>query len=52
MIDCFTKIVKEEGLFKLYSGFVPAFLKLAPYTIISLLLTEQITQLVTGKAAL
>lgn len=52
MLDCFVKIVHEEGLFKLYSGFVPAFLKLAPYTIISLLLTEKITQLVTGKAAL
>ena len=52
MLDCFIKIVSEEGFFKLWAGFVPAFLKLAPYTIISLLLTEKITLAVTGEAAL
>ena len=52
MSDCFIKIVSEEGFFKLWAGFVPAFLKLAPYTIISLLLTEKITLAVTGEAAL
>ena len=52
MLDCFIKIVSEEGFLKLWAGFVPAFLKLAPYTIISLLLTEKITLAVTGEAAL
>lgn len=52
MVDCFVKILSEEGVWKLWSGFVPAFVKLAPYTIISLLLTETITEVVTGKAAL
>ena len=52
MMDCFGKIIKDEGVVKLWSGFVPAFVKLAPYTIISLILTEQITYVVTGKAAL
>lgn len=51
MLDCFFK-VSNKGVLKLWSGFVPAFLKLAPYTIISLTLTEKITQAVTGKAAL
>ena len=52
MLDCFGKIIKDEGVAKLWAGFGPAFVKLAPYTIISLILTEKITFLVTGKAAL
>ena len=52
MLDCFLQILKDEGVLKLWAGFVPAFIKLAPYTIISLILTEKITFLVTGKAAL
>lgn len=52
MMDCFVKIISQEGVWKLWAGFVPAFIKLAPYTVISLLLTEKITQFVTGNAAL
>ena len=52
MIDCFVKILAEEGIWTLWSGFTPAFIKLAPYTIISLILTEKLTQIITGKAAL
>ena len=52
MMDCAAKIVKNEGIAALWSGFTPAFLKLAPYTIISLILTEKITFLTTGKTAL
>lgn len=51
-LDCFVQIIRDEGVAKLWSGFVPAFVKLAPYTIISLILTEKITYLMTGKAAL
>jgi len=51
-LDCFLKIIGNDGVPKLWAGFTPAFLKLAPYTIISLILTEKITMLVTGKAAL
>lgn len=52
MLDCFIQTVNNEGVFKLWSGFIPAFLKLAPYTVISLLLTDKITKIVTGKEAL
>eukprot|EP00584_Thalassiosira_punctigera_P022034 CAMPEP_0172551016 /NCGR_PEP_ID=MMETSP1067-20121228/35034_1 /TAXON_ID=265564 ORGANISM="Thalassiosira punctigera, Strain Tpunct2005C2" /NCGR_SAMPLE_ID=MMETSP1067 /ASSEMBLY_ACC=CAM_ASM_000444 /LENGTH=306 /DNA_ID=CAMNT_0013338727 /DNA_START=76 /DNA_END=996 /DNA_ORIENTATION=+ len=52
MLDCFLQTVGNEGVFKLWSGFVPAFLKLAPYTVISLILTDKITKIVTGKEAL
>jgi hypothetical protein len=52
MLDCFAQIIGKDGVPKLWAGFVPAFLKLAPYTVISLILTEKITMAVTGKAAL
>lgn len=51
MVDCFFKILSDEGVLKLWAGFVPAFVKLAPYTVISLLLTEKITEVLTGKSA-
>mmetsp|Transcript_11667 Transcript_11667/g.33564 ORF Transcript_11667/g.33564 Transcript_11667/m.33564 type:complete len:312 (+) Transcript_11667:135-1070(+) len=51
-LDGFLKIIRNEGIPKLWAGFTPAFLKLAPYTIISLTLTEKITLFVTGKTAL
>jgi solute carrier family 25 oxoglutarate transporter 11 len=52
MGDCFVKSVRAEGLFVLYRGFTPAFVKLAPYTIISLTLVDNLTKAVTGKEAL
>jgi len=52
MTHALMKILSEEGILKWWAGFVPAFLKLAPYTIISLILAEKITMAVTGKAAL
>lgn len=52
MLDCFLQTVRNEGVLKLWSGFVPAFLKLAPYTVISLSLTDKFTKIVTGKDAL
>ena len=52
MLDCLLRVANNEGLLALWKGFVPAFLKLAPYTVISLLLTDKITLIVTGKEAL
>lgn len=52
MVDCFVKSIRLEGPLVLYSGFTPAFLKLAPYTIISLTLADKLTKAVTGKDAL
>eukprot|EP00282_Hemiselmis_andersenii_P047466 CAMPEP_0172089180 /NCGR_PEP_ID=MMETSP1043-20130122/23653_1 /TAXON_ID=464988 /ORGANISM="Hemiselmis andersenii, Strain CCMP441" /LENGTH=350 /DNA_ID=CAMNT_0012751581 /DNA_START=2243 /DNA_END=3296 /DNA_ORIENTATION=- len=52
MGDCFTKSVKGEGPLVLYKGFTPAFVKLAPYTCISLILVDKMTKLVTGKSAM
>jgi solute carrier family 25 oxoglutarate transporter 11 len=51
MVDCFFQILSKEGIWKLWAGFTPAFVKLAPYTVISLMLADKITMAVTGKAA-
>mmetsp|Transcript_25224 Transcript_25224/g.43019 ORF Transcript_25224/g.43019 Transcript_25224/m.43019 type:complete len:324 (+) Transcript_25224:59-1030(+) len=51
MVDCFSKGVAAEGPSVLFRGFTPAFLKLAPYTCISFVLTEKIMKAVTGKEA-
>mmetsp|Transcript_33044 Transcript_33044/g.36987 ORF Transcript_33044/g.36987 Transcript_33044/m.36987 type:complete len:312 (+) Transcript_33044:46-981(+) len=51
-INCLSKVVAEGGIQKLWAGFAPAFVKLAPYTIISLILTEKITMAITGNSAL
>jgi len=50
-IDCATKCFRQ-GPMTLMLGFTPAFIKLTPYTMISLTLVEKITQLLTGKSAL
>ena len=52
MPDCCFQSVSNEGVLKLWSGFVPAFLKLAPYTVIALTLTDKLTKAITGKDAL
>lgn len=52
MGDCFTKSIKAEGPMVLLRGYIPAFIKLAPYTCISLILVEKITFVATGQAAL
>ena len=51
MVDCFRQGVAAEGPRFLYRGVAPAFAKLAPYTTISFLLTETITDLATGRRA-
>ena len=51
MVDCFVQGVRAEGPAVLYRGFTPAFIKLAPYTTISFILTEKMTTAITGKKA-
>lgn len=52
MVDCFAKSIRAEGPMVLYKGFTPAFVKLAPYSIISLTLADKLTRAFTGKDAL
>lgn len=52
MIDCARKSIAQEGVMVLWKGFTPAFVKLAPYTILSLSFLEKLTFLATGKGAM
>ena len=38
----------QEGVLVMWRGFVPAFVKLAPYSIISITLFEKFTMMYTG----
>ena len=52
MVDCLLQSVRAEGPMVLYAGFGPAFVKLAPYSVISLTLLDKLTKAVTGKDAM
>ena len=51
LLDCFGQLLSKEGVRGLYAGFLPSYVKLAPYNVIAFLLTEKLTELATGKAA-
>ena len=50
MIDCFSKIFQQNGIFIFWRGFLPAFVKLAPYTVISFTALETLTK-ISGKSS-
>ncbi|GAX19657.1 solute carrier family 25 (mitochondrial oxoglutarate transporter), member 11 [Fistulifera solaris] len=50
--DCFVKSIQADGFWVLWKGFTPAFIKLAPYSIISLTLLDKMSIAITGKNAL
>ena len=50
MIHCLTVSTKKDGFGVLWTGFTPAFVKLAPYSIISLTILEKLSKLYTGGA--
>ena len=51
-LDCLRTSVATEGVWVLSRGFGPAFVKLAPYTVISLTLVDTMTRAATGRDAL
>lgn len=44
-IDCAMKTVRSEGIFALYKGFVPTFVRQAPYVIVTFMSLEQIKKI-------
>lgn len=40
--DVLVKVVKTEGLFALWKGFVPYFLRLGPHTVLTFIFLEQL----------
>jgi len=51
-VDCAMKCVAAEGPLALFRGFTPAFVKLAPFTVLTLNFMEKLTLLATGKSAI
>uniref|UniRef100_A0A914XTX3 Mitochondrial 2-oxoglutarate/malate carrier protein n=1 Tax=Plectus sambesii TaxID=2011161 RepID=A0A914XTX3_9BILA len=57
-IDVIRKIIRQEGVFSLWKGFTPAFMRLGPHTVLVFLFLEQFNKLyfrsigLQGKAAL
>jgi hypothetical protein len=45
VLDCFTKSVKKEGIFVLWKGFTPQWLRFTPFTIIQLNVWEYLRKL-------
>jgi len=44
--DCFIKIIKHEGIFGLYKGFIPNWMRIGPHTVVSFLIFEQLRKLI------
>jgi len=44
MVDCFVKVAKNEGLLRFYRGFWTYFVRIAPHSVISLIVADNITR--------
>eukprot|EP01129_Flabellula_baltica_P009795 TRINITY_DN4066_c0_g1_i1.p1 TRINITY_DN4066_c0_g1~~TRINITY_DN4066_c0_g1_i1.p1 ORF type:complete len:325 (-),score=72.15 TRINITY_DN4066_c0_g1_i1:52-945(-) len=44
-MDCLLKTVKSEGLFALYKGFIPTFVRQSPYVIVTWITIEQLKKI-------
>ena len=42
-LDVLTKVVRNEGLFALWKGFVPYYARLGPHTVLTFIFLEQMT---------
>merc|ERR1712032_1448829 len=51
VLDCMGRTVKAEGVLALWKGFLPAFVKLAPHTVISFIIMDNLSKWYTGKEA-
>lgn len=52
ILDCLTKIYKTEGLYGLYKGIGPLYLRIAPHTTLSLVIWDMLNNLIlTNKAS-
>jgi len=52
VMSCIKSTAQAEGIGAFWSGFGPAFSKVAPHTVISFVMLENLSRIVTGKTAL
>ncbi|XP_072040159.1 mitochondrial 2-oxoglutarate/malate carrier protein-like isoform X2 [Amphiura filiformis] len=48
-IDVLAKVVRKEGLFALWKGFTPYYVRLGPHTVITFIILEQLNKFYLGK---
>ena len=44
MVDCFTQLIKKEGVLSLWKGFSPYFFRLGPQTVLTFIFLEFLTK--------
>ena len=44
-MDCTRKLIQKEGVFALWKGFTPYFLRIGPHTILTFLFLEQLNKI-------
>jgi len=47
-VDCFGKIVKNEGVLSLWKGFLPYYFRLGPHTVLTFIFLEQLNKIYKG----
>ena len=52
VVNCARNTIKTEGMLSLWKGYMPATIKLAPHTVISFLILDNLSKLLLGKEAL
>ena len=52
MLGCAAQTVRNEGALSLWKGYTPAVVKLAPHTVISFIILDNLSRLLMGKDAL
>lgn len=52
VMDCASQLVKNEGVLALWKGYTPAVIKLAPHTVISFVILDNLSRYVLGKEML
>lgn len=50
VIDCYIKIIRNEGFFSLYKGFLPSYIRMAPWSLTFWVSYEEIRKL-TGASS-
>jgi len=50
--DCISQLVRNEGVLALWKGYTPAVIKLAPHTVISFIILDNLSRYILGKEML
>lgn len=45
-LDCILKVIKHEGVFGLYKGFIPNWMRIGPHTVVTFFVFEQLRKFV------